>query len=57
MSVLRKRVSTAFPKLPVPPVIIKVFPAKMLIYLFVCIDLIDGLSNLSLQSLLKISLV
>lgn len=31
MSVLRKRLSTAFPKLPVPPVIIKVFPAKILI--------------------------
>ena len=30
MSVLRKRFRTAFPKLPVPPVIIKVLPAKML---------------------------
>lgn len=31
MSVDKKRLSTALPKLPVPPVIISVFPAKMLI--------------------------
>lgn len=51
MSVLRKRLRTALPKLPVPPVIISVFPAKMLIIVYLLLFVSNQMGQDALKPL------